>query len=135
MRSSTRNVALRSCSTRRPGRVHAGIAELTDVEVIGADRWLKTYREALLREDIRVAARVLLGAREQVVELIRWLITQGRAAVNPATHDLETLLDHTAHAPAACSGILHEPYQVLRERGIRPARTYETIPDRAERRS
>jgi hypothetical protein len=55
-------------------------------EIVGAHRWLGTYNEALIRNDVRAACRAQLGSAELMAcfGYRGWLIAQGEAVVRAA---------------------------------------------------
>src|SRR5512139_1407600 len=74
---------------------------LAEPEGIGYDRWAQAYNEALMRNDLRAACRVLLGddSLETAYGLRGWLIAQGRTVVEAAVHDLDSLLEVAREGP------------------------------------
>ncbi len=71
------------------------LAALSTPDLIGFDRWLQTYNQALMRNDVRAASRILLGDDdvETCAGFRGWLIFEGERAIATATHDLDSLLE------------------------------------------
>ncbi|MBA2542262.1 MAG: DUF4240 domain-containing protein [Deltaproteobacteria bacterium] len=88
--------------------LEAILRELPREELIGFDRWLGAYNYALMRKDVQVACRIVLGKDdpETAAGLRGWLIAQGRAAVAAVKHDLDTVLEVAKHPPASCVSII-----------------------------
>jgi hypothetical protein len=118
-------------------RLERRLCELTLEELIGFHRWLSAYNHALFRDDLRAASAVLLGKNDvdTFAGFRGWLIVQGQAAVHAAVHELDSLLEHARHPPAACQRLLfveslaanaHATYL-----GYLPEAECEAIPDRA----
>ena len=74
----------------------------TKEETHGRMRWMVGYNEALLRNDLRAACRVLVGddSLEAALGFRGWLLAQGEAVVHAAVHDLDSLLE-VATAPVS----------------------------------
>jgi hypothetical protein len=90
--------------TEAVAELAASLSKLATPELIGFDRWLTSYNNALIRDELRAVSRVLLGKSdvESVADLRGWLILQGEEAVRAATREPDTLLDHATHSVAAC---------------------------------
>lgn len=100
-------------AARREPTVRAHFAALLDhlttaplEEALGFCRWIGGYNEALIRNDLRAACRVLLGSVE--VEAFAgfrgWLILQGEAALNAAVRDPDAI---TVSEPPRCLDVVH----------------------------
>jgi tetratricopeptide (TPR) repeat protein len=115
----------------------AGLRKLETADLIGFDRWLAAYNQALVRNDVRLACRILLGRddADTVCGFRGWLLLQGEAAVRTATHDLDALLEHVQQPVEACKDAIFVTWSVFSARSMYRAHVdeaeRETIPDRA----
>lgn len=116
-------------------RLEASLDALSKEDLIGFDRWLSAYNQALIRDEVRAMCRIVLGSEESktIAGFRGWLIVQGERAVHAATHDPDTILDHATHPPAACDDIILVTGRPLSAKDVdRGAGTddAEAIPDR-----
>ncbi len=113
----------------------AKLSALSQVELLGFDRWLSAYNRALMRDDLAIAARLLLGQedRDSIAGFRGWLILQGEAAVHTAVHDLDAL--EPPQPPAACMNVIFVTWRPLEAHDIYSHSVDEdelpSIPDRA----
>jgi hypothetical protein len=98
----------------------AALCRCAKEEVIGFARWLESYNQALVRNDLRATAKLLLGAAEgeAFAGFRGWLIAQGAAAVHVALHDPGSLLAHVKHPPALCVAMIFVSQDAQRVHGI-----------------
>lgn len=66
---------------------------LSNDELVGFDRWLSAYNQALIRNDLRAASRVLLGddTPQTATEFRGWLLSCGREVTELAVHALDAI--------------------------------------------
>lgn len=77
--------------------------------VLGFERWLRAYNEALLnRADLRATCELVLydDGAETFAMFRGWLLAQGRDAVSLALRDLDALADFATDPIQPCSGML-----------------------------
>jgi tetratricopeptide (TPR) repeat protein len=101
-------------------------------EVIGFYHWLTTYNDALrARHDLRGAATALFGAADADTSagFRGWLLSQGRAIVSLALHDLDALAGYSTDPICVLPTMLYVTWKRLGSSG--PGREQDLeIPDR-----
>ena len=98
----------------------SSLEALTTPEVLGFDRWLRTYNQALIRGDLRTACRYLLGDddAEVFVGFRGWLLLQGEAAVRAALRDADDVLALATHPVARARAVIFATWQLLQARSV-----------------
>jgi hypothetical protein len=100
----------------------------------GFTRWLEPYHQALWREDLRDACRVLLGDGEldAFLGFRGWLLAQGEAAVAAAVRDADALAALATDPPVACRAMIElGANRYSMQRPAKPERDGHAIPDAA----
>ena len=96
------------------------LGELSRDELIGFDRWLSAYNQALIRTDLRWACRIVVGKDdgETVAGFRGWILVQGRDAVHVATHELDTIVDRARFPVAHCLRVIFATDRAKSAHGI-----------------
>ena len=117
-------------------KLAASLHQLSIPDLIGFDRWLAAYNQALIRNELKTVCRLVLGKddHDTVPGFRGWLIAQGRAAVHAAAYEPDAILAHAKHPPAACVAMIFITQNTFRAhnmyRGFVDEDEREAIPDR-----